>query len=129
MSYFWIISGRILAGVKDCFLLAEPGEGYRIISALILAWSLSMAWTQLVAFGEGKMGRIIGLIALVIVGVVYFVIHHYFNAWLQNIAISNSHPSLFIIILVAVILVLGSIISTWVAKHQSSKFSLLYIYG
>lgn len=130
MSYFWIISGRILAAVLAIiFWLAEPSEGYRIISALILAWSLSMAWTQLVAFGEGKMGRIIGLIALVIVGVVYFVIHHYFNAWLQNIAISNSHPSLFIIILVAVILVLGSIISTWVAKHQSSKvFAIIYLW-
>ncbi|MDN8918439.1 proton-conducting transporter membrane subunit, partial [Staphylococcus aureus] len=57
MSYVWIVSGRILAFLIGLgFWLSAPEESYRLVSGLILAWSLSVSWTQLVAFGEGNFG-------------------------------------------------------------------------
>lgn len=61
------------------FWLSAPEESYRLVSGLILAWSLSVSWTQLVAFGEGNFGRVVGMTILIVVGAVYFVVHHYFQ--------------------------------------------------
>jgi NAD(P)H-quinone oxidoreductase subunit 5 len=86
------------------FWWTSPEQGYGIVSALILAWSLSVSWTQLVAFGEGVVGRLIGLGALVIIGIVYLGVHHYFYSWLTGITIHQNHPSLAVFIAVAIIL-------------------------
>jgi len=130
LSYIWILIGRLLACVLAViFWWTSPEQGYGIISALILAWSLSVSWTQLVAFGEGVIGRLIGLGALVIIGIVYLAVHHYFYQWLMGITMHQNHPSIVVFIAVAVILVLGSIASTWVARHRSSKiFAKIYLW-
>src|SRR5699024_4789778 len=79
LSNLWFVSGRILAIVIGLgFWLSAPEDGYRLVSGLILAWSLSVSWTQLVAFGEGRLGRVVGLTVLIVVGGVYFLVHHYF---------------------------------------------------
>ncbi|MEB8127836.1 NADH dehydrogenase subunit 5 [Staphylococcus succinus] len=130
MSYLWIISGRVLALLIGLgFWLSAPEEGYRIVSGLILAWSLSVSWTQLVAFGEGKFGRIIGLALLIVVGSVYYLVHHYFSVELHTISFQSAQPPTFVIIVVAIILLLGSVMSTWVARHRSSTiFSIMYLW-
>ena len=129
MSYFWIVAGRVLALLIGLsYWLSAPSEGYRIVSGLILAWSLSLSWTQLVAFGEGKLGRILGLGTMIIVGAVYELIHHFFAETLHTITFAQGEPPLFLVLVVAVILLLGSTISMWVARHRNSRlFSIIYM--
>ena len=60
-SLLWTFSGvvlGILVGIG--YWLTSPEEAYQLISAIILGWSVSFAWTQLVAFGYGRIGRIAG---------------------------------------------------------------------
>ena len=130
MSYVWIVSGRILAIVIGLgFWLSAPEEGYRLVSGLILAWSLSVSWTQLVAFGEGRLGSVVGLTVLIVVGGVYFLVHHYFADALYTMTLHSAQPPTIIVILVALILLLGSLISTWVAHNRSTvAFSILYMW-
>ena len=130
MSYLWIVSGRILAlAIGLGFWLTSPGEGYRLVSGLILAWSLSVSWTQLVAFGEGKFGRIMGLLILIVVGAVYFIVHHFFASALHTMTFNSVQPPMLVVVIVALVLLLGSLMSTWVARNRSSvAFSILYMW-
>ncbi|WP_456279913.1 NADH dehydrogenase subunit 5 [Bacillus sp. K7] len=123
-SYLWIIAGWILSLVIGVsFWLTAPGEGYRFISALILGWSLSVSWTQLVAFGEGRLGRIVGLTCLGGAALVYFIIHHLFYEWLHTIAFQSVQPPMSAVIIVVSLLLFGSVMGTWIARHRSSVFS------
>ena len=98
ISYIWVLVGRFLAVfIGITFWLITPYSSYQFISALILAWSLSVSWTQLVAFGEGKLGRIIGLAALVSISVVYFAIHNFFYHWLQQFEFQLAEPPFFVV--------------------------------
>ncbi|PJZ01675.1 NADH-quinone oxidoreductase subunit L [Bacillus vallismortis] len=123
-SYLWIIAGWILSLVIGVsFWLTAPGEGYRFISALILGWSLSVSWTQLVAFGEGRLGRIVGLTCLGGAALVYFIIHHLFYEWLHTMAFQSVQPPMSAVIIVVSLLLFGSVLGTWIARHRSSVFS------
>ena len=60
-SFLWTITGGVLGLLVAIGLyMTSPGEGYQLISALTLGWSVSLAWTQLVAFGNGRIGRFVG---------------------------------------------------------------------
>ena len=61
-----MMSGRVffflglLAGVAFWFM--APDDGYQLVSAIILGWSLSVSWTQLVFFLErGELAKLAGL--------------------------------------------------------------------
>ena len=129
-SYLWIMSGRILGlGVGVSFWLMAPRDGYQLISALILGWSLSVSWTQLVAFGEGRIGRMAGLAFLGGSAVVYVVIHNLFYEWLHTSVLQTVEPPLLVVIIVICLLLLGSLIGTWVARNRSSvSFAVLYLW-
>ncbi|MFC4320439.1 NADH dehydrogenase subunit 5 [Litchfieldia salsa] len=129
-SYLWIIVGRTLGLIVGvAFWSLAPGEGYQLISALILGWSFSVSWTQLVAFGEGKMGRIAGLSFLGGSAIVYFIIHHLFYEWLHTTVYQSVQPPMSVVIIVLCFLLFGSAIGTWVARNRSSaSFSLLYLW-
>lgn len=129
-SYFWIMAGRILAFVGGgTFWLLAPGERYQLISALILGWSLSVTWTQLVAFGEGRIGRIAGLSILGGAAIIYFNIHNLFYEWLHTTVIQNVQPPISVVIIVVCFLLFGSALGTWVARKRSSiSFALLYLW-
>ncbi len=130
MSYLWILVGRGLAIMIGLgFWLSAPEQGYRLVSGLILAWSLSVSWAHLVAFGEGKFGRIMGLLVLSVVGIVYYTVHHFFSDALHTIAFHSAQPPMFATVIVALILLFGSLMSTWVARHRSSvAFSIIYMW-
>ncbi|MGY3838545.1 NADH dehydrogenase subunit 5 [Bacillus atrophaeus] len=129
-SYLWIAAGRTLALVIGvAFWLIAPGEGYQLISALILGWSLSVSWTQLVAFGEGRMGRIAGLTFLGGAALVYFMIHNLFYDWLHTTIFQSVQPPISAVIIVVCLLLFGSALGTWVARHRSSVFfAVLYLW-
>ncbi|KUP32171.1 NADH dehydrogenase subunit 5 [Bacillus halotolerans] len=129
-SYLWIMAGRILSLVIGvAFWLAAPGEGYQFISALILGWSFSVSWTQLVAFGEGKMGRIAGLTCLGGAAFVYFIIHNFFYKWLHTSVFQSVQPPMSAVMIVVCLLLFGSALGTWVARRRSSVFfAVLYLW-
>ncbi|WP_100330200.1 NADH dehydrogenase subunit 5 [Bacillus xiapuensis] len=129
-SKLWIMSGRTLGLVVGVtFWLMAPGEGYQLISALILGWSLSVSWTQLVAFGEGRIGRIAGLSFLGGSAIVYFIIHNLFYEWLHTTVYQGVQPPMAVVIIVLCLLLFGSVIGTWVTRHCSTvSFAVLYLW-
>ncbi|UXV29700.1 NADH dehydrogenase subunit 5 [Mammaliicoccus sciuri] len=130
VSYIWVLVGRLLSiMIGIIFWIMDPTSSYQIISALILAWSLSVSWTQLVAYGEGKLGRIIGLLALLIVGLSYFGVHHLFHDLLHQYATNVNHTPLFAVIIMIVLLLIGSALNLWVARNHSSKIvTIIYLW-
>ncbi len=130
LSYLWIMAGRtlgLLVGVAFWFM--APGDGYQLISALILGWSLSVSWTQLVAFGEGRIGRIAGFSFLGGAAIVYIIIHNLFYEWLHTIAYQSVQPPMSVVIIVVSLLLFGSAIGTWIARNGSSvSFAVLYLW-
>ncbi|WP_078408694.1 NADH dehydrogenase subunit 5 [Priestia abyssalis] len=132
-SSLWVMAGRILSlAVGVAFWFMTPGEGYHLISALILGWSLSVSWTQLVAFGEGRMGRIAGLSFLGGAAIVYFLIHNLFYKWLHTSifqSVQSVQPPMPVVIIVVCLLLVGSVIGTWAARNRSSvSFAVLYLW-
>ncbi len=129
-SYLLIMAGRTLALVVGlAFWLMAPGEGYQLISALILGWSLSVSWTQLVALGEGRIGRIAGLSFLIVAAIVYFIIHNLFYEWLHTTVFQGAQPPISVVIIVVSLLLFGSVLGTWVARNRSSVFfAVLYLW-
>ncbi len=128
-SKLWIIAGRTLGLVVGVtFWLMAPG-GYQLISALILGWSLSVSWTQLVALGEGRIARIAGLSFLGGSAIVYFIIHNIFYGWLHTTVYQGVQPSMSAVIIVLCLLLLGSVIGMWVTCHRSTvPFAVLYLW-
>ncbi|CRG03324.1 NADH dehydrogenase subunit 5 [Streptococcus pneumoniae] len=111
------------------FWFNSDHSAYELISALILAWSLMVSWNQLVAFSKSAMGKLIGIGMIVIVALVYIVTHHFFNYLLNTVHISVTHPPLLSSILSIGIIVFGSILSIWVARHRNSHtFAVLYLW-
>lgn len=129
-AYGWLLLGRALAIViAVVFWLNSDRHAYEVISALILAWSLMVSWNQLVAFSKGMIGRTVGLLLIVIVAMVYLVTHHYFYEVLQSVTAYPSVAPLGSVIVSIVILVLGSLISIWVAhKRYSTAFAVIYLW-
>ncbi len=129
-SKLWTMGGRTLGLVVGVtFWLMAPGGGYQLISALILGWSLSVSWTQLVALGEGRIGRIAGLLFLVGSAIVYFIIHNLFYEWLHTTVYQGVQPSMSVVIIVLCLLLLGSVIGMWVTRHRSTvSFAVLYLW-
>ncbi|MRG86845.1 NADH dehydrogenase subunit 5 [Salinibacillus xinjiangensis] len=129
-SYLWIMVGRalgLIVGVS--FWLMAPVAGYPLISALILGWSLSVSWTQLVALGEGRIGRIVGLSIIGVFAIVYFIIHNLFYEWLHISVNQSVQLPISVVIIVVGLLLLGSAIGTWGARnHSSSIFPALYLW-
>lgn len=129
-SFLWMIVGRVLGIlVGVAFWLMAPGEGYQLLSALILGWSLSVSWTQLVAFGEGRIGRIVGLSILGGTAVVYFIIHKLFYEWLHITVYKSVQPPMSVVIMIVSLLLIGSALGTWVSRNRSSVFyAVLYLW-
>ncbi|RIL72966.1 NADH dehydrogenase subunit 5 [Staphylococcus devriesei] len=129
-SYAWTVLGRTLAIViAVIFFIMSDHTPYTLISAFILAWSLSVSWNQLVALNRGVMGRVIGIAMLIIVAAVYVVTHQIFVSLLHNVYMITSHPPLVSVMICIAILVLGSIFSIWVARRRdSTAFAKVYLW-
>jgi NAD(P)H-quinone oxidoreductase subunit 5 len=129
-SYLWIMAGRtlgLLVGIV--FWLKAPGEGYQLVSALILGWSLSVSWAQLVAFGGGRIVRIAGLSFLGGSAIVYFIIHSLFYEWLHTTVYQSVQPPMSSVIFVVCLLLCGSAIGMWGVRNRSSVFfTVLYLW-
>jgi NAD(P)H-quinone oxidoreductase subunit 5 len=129
-SFLWTITGGglgLLVGIG--FWLTAPGEAYQWISALILGWSVSLAWTQLVAFGYGRIGRIVGFALFAGAAIVYSIIHTAFYRLLHETIQNEIQPPISAVILLLFILLAGSVIGAWLARHRSStSFAVIYLW-
>lgn len=124
-----IITGSLLGlFVGLVFWFTSPDEGFRFISALILGWSASIAWSQLILSGQGSMGRIAGAILFAGVALVYTGIHFVFEHVLHNSVPNGAQPSMPVVLLFVVLLLAGGLFSAWLTRHPSSKaFAILYL--
>lgn len=131
MSNLWMIVGRVLGlFIAIAFWFITSGEGYQLVSALILGWSLYFSWKQLVVFGEGRMGRIAGLIVLIGFTLIYFTVHNSLYKWLHTDMYESVQPSAPTVIFVICILLFSSVICTFVTRNQSSTLSaVLYLWS
>jgi NAD(P)H-quinone oxidoreductase subunit 5 len=129
-SFLWIIAGGalgLLVGIG--FWLTAPGEGYQLISALILGWSVSFAWTQLVAFGDGRIGRIAGFSLLAGMAIVFSIIHAAFYGLLHETVQQGIQPPTPVVILAMFILLFGSAVGGWLTRNRSSaSFAVIYLW-
>ena len=129
-STLWTITGGILGLLVGLgFWSTSPGEAYQWISALILGWSVSLAWTQLVAFGYGRIGRIAGFTLFAGAAIVYNIIHTAFYKLLYETVQNGIQPPTPTAILLLVILLASSVIGAWLVRHRSSTFfAVIYLW-
>ncbi|MBT2281628.1 NADH dehydrogenase subunit 5 [Priestia megaterium] len=129
-SLLWTITGGILGLLMAIGLwMSSPGEGYQLISALTLGWSVSFAWTQLVAFGSGRIGRIAGFSLFAGAAIVYSLVHDAFYGLLQDTIPKGIQPPAPAAILLLIILLAGSAAGVRLARHRSSiAYALIYLW-
>ncbi|XJZ29083.1 NADH dehydrogenase subunit 5 [Bacillota bacterium Lsc_1132] len=124
-----IIGGGLGLLVGISFWLTAPEEGYQMVSAVILGWSVSIAWTQLVAFGTGRIGRIAGFTVLVGAAMVYGFIHTAFYGLLHETVQQTIQPPASVTILVLIVLLLSTAAGAWLARNRSSTvFAVIYLW-
>ncbi|MEK9199298.1 NADH dehydrogenase subunit 5 [Ureibacillus sp. FSL E2-3493] len=129
LPFKWIFTGSILALLVGIgYWLTSPEEGYQLVSAFMLGWSVFLAWVQLVAFGLGKVGRIFGLFVFVGGGIIYFYIHHLLHNALYE-TMPKVQTSTIGAILIIFILLLVSIIGLWLTRNRLSKlYTMIYLW-
>lgn len=128
-SFVWMIIGGglgLLLGLA--FWWTSPDEGYQLVSALILGWSVALAWTQLVAFGAGHIGRIAGMILFAGAALVFQMVHTVFHKLLHDAIPSGIQQSLSMGILLLVILLVSSAIGTWLTRKNSKASFAIYLW-
>lgn len=117
----------ILAGIG--YWLTSTDEGYRLISAIILGFSVTYAWKQLIAFGYGRIGRITGFMIFVAGAVIYGLVHTGFHGLLHESIATDIQPSIPAVVTALLILLGGSGIGLWLFRHPSSKaYSIVYLW-
>ena len=90
---------------------------------------MSLAWTQLVAFGYGRIGRIAGFSLFAGAAIVYSFIHNAFYSLLHETVPKGIQPSAPAAILLLFILLAGSAVGVWLARHRSSTFyAVIYLW-
>nr|WP_276207669.1 NADH dehydrogenase subunit 5 [Paludifilum halophilum] len=129
-SFLWKIAGTALGFLVGIgFWLTAPGDGYQLISSLILGWSLSFVWTQLIAFGHGRIGRMAGFSLLGGAVIVFSIIYDALTGVLYETVRQGGQPPMPAAILVLFILLSGSALGAWLARNRSSAaFAVIYLW-
>ena len=123
-SFLWRTAGIILGlfvGIGFWFIV--KGRGYDMISALLLGWSVSFAWSHLVTSGVGRIGRTVGFTLLAGALIVFSIILAAFYVLLHGTVSQGVQPHTSSIILVLFILLTSSVTGAWLSRHPSSTFS------
>lgn len=126
-SAVWTIAGVMLGFIAGfAFWFMAPDEGYRIISAIILGWSLSFTWTQLIAFGHRPFAGFSLLIGVILILV---IIHALFSGLLHDTVHHSAEPPIQAVVVVLVILLAGSSSAVWLSRHRKSAvYMRLYVW-
>lgn len=129
LPFVWIFTGSVLALLVGIgFWLTSPEEGYQLVSAFMLGWSVFLAWIQLVAFGLGKIGRIFGLLVFVGGGIIYLYIHQLLHHALKEMIPKIQSPSIGAILIIFILL-LASVIGIWLVRNRlSNLYTVIYLW-
>ncbi len=128
-SIVWTLSGIVLGfAIGIGYWLTAPEVGYQLVSALILGWSVSLAWTQLMATVSGKIVRITGFVLFVVAAVVFQIIHKVFYNLLHDNIAMNIHPQFAMAIILLVILLVSSVIVTLLVRKRSKASFAIYLW-
>ncbi|WP_026679399.1 NADH dehydrogenase subunit 5 [Fictibacillus gelatini] len=130
LSFFWKVVGGVLGLlVGVVYWLTAPGEGYQLISSLILGWSLSFAWTQMIAYGQGTIERMAGFSVVAGMALVFGFIHYVLSGVLHQAVYQHTQPSMLVAIFALFILLSCNTIGAWLGRHASSgSFAVLYLW-
>lgn len=128
--FLWKIAGGVLGLIVGfSFWIIVNGTGNDLISALLLGWALSIAWTQLVALGHGRIGRIAGFSLIAGTTIVFYIIIATFKSLLHGTVQEEILPPTSLVLLVLFILLSSSAIVSWLTRHHSStSFAVLYLW-
>ncbi|MDP4104393.1 MAG: NADH dehydrogenase subunit 5 [Bacillota bacterium] len=129
-TLFWKVAGGVLGLlVGICYWLTSPGVGYSLVSTITLGWSVSLAWTQLVAFGSGRIGKVAGFLLLAGGAFVYQMIHSAFSGILEEAVHEGGQPYAPAATMILFILLFGSAFILWLAHLRSSRFfTIIYLW-
>ncbi|MGP7816580.1 NADH dehydrogenase subunit 5 [Niallia sp. 01092] len=129
-TFLWVISGGILGTLVGVgYWLTSHGEVYQLISALTLGWSISIAWTQLMAFGYGAISRITGFSLFAGAAIVFSIIHTAFDRLLHESVYQGIEPPASAAILLLFILLAGNVFAAWLVRNRSSAFfAVIYLW-
>jgi NAD(P)H-quinone oxidoreductase subunit 5 len=111
------------------FWLSSPEMTYQFISAVILGWSVTVAWQQISAFESGRKGLFSGVFMLFVAGIIFIFVHHTFHDLLHDLVqIQNQSPKYFALFLF-VILLSASGLGIWLSNNRSSRlFAIVYLW-
>lgn len=128
-SVIWTVAGGALGTLIGLGLwLTAKGEGYQLISALLLGWSIALAWAQLVAAHPTATGKIAGFFLLVVGGLVFKVVHTLFYNILQGTIDSDFHQPFILSIIVLVVLLAAIVCGTWLIRRNNKVSFALYLW-
>ena len=117
----------ILVGIG--YWLTSPEVAYQLISAIILGWSVSYAWIQLIVSGYGRIGKIAGIFLFLAGAILYGMIHTGFSSLLDETIETGIQPPVSAILLFLFIVLIGSAIGLILARNQTSRaFTILYLW-
>lgn len=128
-SVVWMMFGCILGLLLGiAFWLTSPTDGYQMVSALILGLSVALAWTQLVAFGTGHIGKIVGAILFAGAAITFQLVHTGFHILLHNVIPSQTTQSMLMGLSLIVILIVASVIGIWSIRKNSKVSFIIYLW-
>ncbi|MDP4083220.1 MAG: NADH dehydrogenase subunit 5 [Bacillota bacterium] len=126
----WMMTGWMIGLITGIgYWLTSPGEGYQLISTLILGLSMTFAWNGLVTVGHGRMGRMAGLTFLAGGVCMFNVIHHTLHKLLHEAVLYSIQQPAPGTIMVLFILLGGSAFGLWLVNHRSSTlFTIIFLW-
>lgn len=129
-SQSWRMAGIILGILTGTvFWFIVKGEGYDMISALLLGWSVSFAWSHLVRPEGGRIGRFVGLCIFTASLIAFGLVLAIFYGLLHGTVPLGIEPHPSAIILVLFILVTSSVLGAWLSRHPSSiLYAVVYMW-
>jgi NAD(P)H-quinone oxidoreductase subunit 5 len=126
IMFGWFLG--LMAGTS--YWVMTSGNGYDLVNAVILGWSLSFSWIQLVAFSKGRIDQLAGFVLLGVSAIVYLMVHQLFYKWLHTTVGDQSvQLPISIVIFVVCLLILGSVMGVLAARYSDSiAFAVLYLW-
>jgi NAD(P)H-quinone oxidoreductase subunit 5 len=127
LSKTWLLTGAIFGfAIGLLFWMTSPEENTRLLSALILGWSLAFAWGRLAVF---KDGRWIGLAVLAGVALASEAVHSSFMILLHKTLPQSPDSSMITEMTAVLMFIAGGLASIWFSAHRSSdSFARLYMW-
>lgn len=124
----WSMAGGALALTLGIGIwVTDADDGYQLISALVLGWSLFVAWRQLVTASYGRVARIAGLFILTGAGLAFAIIHFVLHGILKEAVVQGAHPSAIAAVLTAVVLLTGSAAGALIVRQRFAWSGALYL--